>query len=440
MNPDEQPSEYTDRDAPEAWVEREPATQPTQSYSQNHDEPQPTTSSQPVMPVATQPTRKKSRTLRIVLILIGALLLITALLVGLFVYEQSSHPVTKTPTVVPKAPDTSLLSAYTSADQKNLIIKAGDKTITTQPLPEGKTALATIAANDKFALLLATNGASDTEPAGMLVLRDGRTNTLTPSIAASVQSSTSFARNYGALDRDGHFLRVECQQTSCVMSSLDLTSGSVTPVLTQGYTPAATSSTSLALLGISNDNVAYVAEYAKNNVADPVGTIVALDLSSGAVKKSLIMPKAAAAPATFSPDFSYALFTQSQDNATANLIKWQDGQTTQITGAIASGQMYLWSPDSKRALFLNNPAGQTSTLGVITTSSDAQTILKTFATNANTKLIIRGWTSTTTIQYDLTQTGATATHTYNVDTGEDTVLANDAARLVPIEGTALTSN
>ena len=435
---------------PEAWVEREPATQPSQPYN-----PYPPQSQQPPMPPAQtalppHKKHKKSNPIKNILIGLGAFVVLFLVLIIAMLVANSLHPVKKAapapaktatkPTVAPQ------LMAYQKGGDGSLVVKLSDKVIANVPLPSGKTGFSAVATSNHLIVAVATNAPNDQQPAGFTITENGKITALTASIADSVQSATSYTSSKGFLDQENNFLSINCQTTTCTLTSLNLTSGTTTPITSLGYTAPTTPAaglapTSIALLGIDQHDVAYLQNYSQNSTADPVGTLVSIDLTSGSTTKSLNMPQAATVPPAFSRDFSHALFTQSQDNATGNLIDWKSGKTTKVTGSIGNGPSYLWSPDSKRALFLNNPHAQTNTLGVISAQSSEQTVLKTFPVSPTIMVKILGWTDNTHIQYELLTTktannftaASSEVHVLDVDSGEDKVIGvPDDLKLLPV--------
>lgn len=431
----------------EAWLEREPATQATQNT--NEEKPMPNDDNNPYTAPSSPPQQpdkkpKKHHPLAIIIAMFFAFLVVFGVIFGAMYFANQSHPVeekSETPTK-PTAPTT--LRVYMNADQKAAQIDQQDKTIASVVLPDGKTTIQTIAVTDKAALVTAINGIGDAEPNGYLITSDGKVTDLTPSIASTVSQASTKSRAYGFLDEKNNFVSVACQNTSCVLNSMDLKTGTLTPILTQGYTPPSSpvaTSTSLALLGISDKNIAYLTTYAPNNTQDAIGTVTAVDLTSGNTKKTLIMPQAAVRPAQFSPDYKHALFTQSQDSATGNVISWDAGSTAKVSGTIGNGRDYVWSPNSKRALSLNSPLGQTSTLLSIPAETAQQSVLKTFPTTNKVILTVLGWADDATIQYKLESAGSEPEyHSYNIDSGSDTTLTTKDSYLAPPHGSTLSSS
>ncbi len=251
-----------------------------------------------------------------------------------------------------------------------------------------------------------------------LINHQGKITTLSNVFASAFNNSVSGA----FLGSNNNYFYVSCTAQQCQLNNLNLTTYASSVLMTYSVSPVANSggaTTSLDLVGVSLDNLAYLITYPQTSgLADNFNIY---NMQTKKMKITFVLPNLGInvnLPA-LSYDHNHLVYTS---NLSPNISELTDISTTKTTainqlvkGTNSGINNYVWSPDSKNIAYKDtgSTSGDSSLstiIGYINVDSHKDNILKNLGNFTNNVINIDGWSANNQLEYtnlNLITTGTT---------------------------------
>ncbi len=308
-----------------------------------------------------------------------------------------------------------LLTYINNDNYKNLLITNPQrKSLATLPMQPGDNTLEILTNNVQGVIVhesnVQTSGSSSqiSNHKYYLISLKGKITQLSPVVATFLNSSVSGA----FLGNNNNYYEVICNHQQCGLNVLNLNTNKNTVIMANQIPPpsqtATTSSTSMDLVGISPNNIAYLIMYPQG--AQQKAIFSEYNISTKKIIKSFVLPDLgiSANLPDLAYDYNHLIYTDNTNAHVSDLVDLNTGKTTQIirkvTGnnSVISG--YIWSPDSQKVAFQDIEATsskglQSAVIGYIPINKPQAIILKNFGDFNFNEVHINGWSSSSDLNY-----------------------------------------